>query len=46
VISVQTETGTTADGSFVRLAPVPEALLEQGYRHAVLGFLAKAGGDP
>ena len=28
-----------ADGSFVELPPIPEALLEGGFRRAVLDFL-------
>ena len=32
-----------ADGRFTALAPVPEALLAEGFRRAVLAFLVKAG---
>jgi Transposase zinc-binding domain/Putative transposase len=32
-----------ADGSFVALPPVPEALLAERFRHAVLALLAKRG---
>ncbi len=31
------------DGSFIALPPVPEALLERGFQHAVLVHLTKAG---
>lgn len=31
--------------SEVRIAPVPEAALEQGFQAAVLAFRARAGGD-
>ena len=32
-----------ADGTFVPLPPIPEALLERGFRRAVLDFLVRAG---
>lgn len=31
------------DGTFVPLPPIPEALLERGFRRAVLDFLVKEG---
>ena len=32
-----------ADGRFIAFPPVPEALLAEGFRRAVLAFLVKAG---
>jgi hypothetical protein len=40
---LSTDGAFLADGSFVRLPPVPEALLEKSFQHAVLAFLAKTG---